>query len=64
MLAGAGAGSATSVGSSTGSTRPLEEAHAEHNRKARSGSAREARRETRTDELRNEEEDGRNDIAH
>jgi hypothetical protein len=43
--------------------RPPEEAHAEQSRRARSGSAVEVLRETRTDELRNVEAGGRNDIV-
>ena len=60
---GRGVVSATSVGSSADSMRPPEEAHAEQSRRARSGSAVEALRETRTEELRNVEAGGRNDIV-
>src|ERR1700722_2913371 len=60
---GAAAVSANSVGSSAASRRPPEEAHAEQSRRVRSGSAVEALRETRTEELRNEEAGGRYDIV-
>jgi hypothetical protein len=43
--------------------RPLEEAHAEQSRRARSGSAVEALWKTRREELRNVEAGGRNDIV-
>jgi hypothetical protein len=48
---GVGAVSVTSGGSSAVSVRPPEEAHAEQSRRARSGSAVEALRKTRTEEL-------------
>lgn len=60
---GVAAVSGTSVGSSAASNRPPEDAHAEHSRKARSGSADDAPPEARAEDRRNTEASGRNDIV-
>src|SRR5258707_13289598 len=59
---GAGAVSATSGGSSTGSVRPPEEMHPEQIEMTSNGSANEAPRGTRAKELNNAETGGRKDI--